>query len=145
MKYLKNSDHPYFPLLTVWRAGLALLAAYAVMGEVFDIMLMEMGGIVGLALAGEFVYKGKVSLDNERHRQQLNQELQERRAEESRLRQEAASAQPVAMEQGAAASLDDAGTKQHVEAPGGSVGAMSAEQIETALMEDEILRKFARK
>lgn len=147
MKLLSHSEHPYFPLLVVWRIVLLSLAVLSAIEEAFQAMLLSMGVLGTFLLAGEAFFKGKVSAENERLRQQLELELKERRAEEARLRLEAAQEQErMASEQAAASGLDiqEAETQGAPVVQGGFVGAMSAEQIDKELMEAEVLAKFTR-
>jgi hypothetical protein len=92
MKYHNPAEHPYFPLLLVWRGILVFLVLHAVVDKPFEAMLMALGVLGLFALSGEFVYAWKLRHDNERLRQQAEHEARERRAEEARLRFEASRA-----------------------------------------------------
>jgi hypothetical protein len=145
MKPLSYSEHPYFPLLVVWRIVLLSLAVLSAIEEDFQAMLLSMSVLGVLLLAGELFYKGKVNAENERRRQAFELELKERRAEEARLRLEAAQAQQLENEQSGNPAPD--GEAAEASAPvvqGGFVGAMSAEQIDKELMEAEVLAKYSR-
>lgn len=146
MKLLKYSEHPYFPLLVVWRIVLLSLAIFSAMEEAFQAMLLSMGVLGFLLLIGELLYKSKVNAENERIRMALELELKERRAEEARLRLEAAQALQAEKEKIASLCLEgnEAESKAEAVAREGSVAAMSAEQIDLALMEDEVITKYKR-
>ncbi|HEX6735016.1 MAG TPA: hypothetical protein VF096_09390 [Azonexus sp.] len=90
MTHRHPTDHPCFPLLLVWRAICGLLALHAVVDQPFEAMLMALGGLGALALAGEALYARKVAADQRRLREQAERELRQRRAEEARQRYEAA-------------------------------------------------------
>jgi len=138
MKHLSFTDHPYFAVLLVWRAILALCALHAVLEKSFDAMLMSMGLLGVLLMAGELAYKGKVRLDQERRRKVLDRELRERRAEEARLRLEAAQAAAPAKERKSFGLDDDEVAPVVAAREGGGLGAMSAEDFDVALIEAKI-------
>lgn len=138
MKHLSFTDHPYFALLLVWRAVLALFALYSVLEKPFGAMLMSLATLGFFALAGELAYKYKVQLDNDRRQRQLEREIRERRAEEARLRLEAAQAEPNAEKQRKSFGLDDDEdeAKPSAEPRPGGTQAMSAEDFDVALMDN---------
>ncbi|HJV92705.1 MAG TPA: hypothetical protein VJ572_04465 [Azonexus sp.] len=137
MKHLSFTDHPYFALLLVWRAVLALFALDAVFDKPFGAMLMSLGVLGVFLLAGELAYKGKVRFDQERLRKERDRELRERRAEEARLRLEAAQAQSAASER-KSFGLDDEVPSSSVETSDSARAALSAKDFAVALNEAKI-------
>lgn len=141
MKHLSLTDHPYFALLLVWRAVLGLFALDAVFEKPFAAMLMSLGVLGVFLLAGEFAYKAKLRLDQERLRQERDRELRERRAEEARLRLEAARAQQAAASGRKGFGLDDddeAPPSPAIETPDGVLATLSAKEFTLALNEAKI-------
>lgn len=136
MKHLSFTDHPYFALLLVWRAVLALFALNAVFEKPFAAMLMSLGVLAVFLLAGELAYKAKLRFDQERLRQERDRELRERRAEEARLRLEAARAQAASERK--SFGLDDEGPSPSVETPDGALATLSAKDFAVALNEAKI-------
>lgn len=123
---------PYFVLLLVWRGVISLFALHAVIEKPFDAMLMSLAVLGALVYIGELAYKGRLYLEQERQRKQLDQALRERRAEEARLRLEAAKAQS---ERKGFGLDDDIATEPAVVKPAVEPGrAMSAADFDLALM-----------
>jgi len=141
MKHISLTDHPYFAVLLVWRAVLALLALNAVFEKPFGAMLMSLGVLGVFLLAGELAYKGKIRFDQERQRKERDRELRERRAEEAHRRLEAARAEQAAAGKRKGFGLDDddqALPSPAVETPDGVLGASSAKEFALALNEANI-------
>lgn len=140
MKHLSFTDHPYFALLLVWRAVLALFALDAVFDKPFAAMLMSLGVLGVFLLAGELAYKAKLRFDQERLRRERDRELRERRAEEARLRLEAAQAQAAASERKGFGLDDDheAPPSPALETPDGALAKQSAKDFALALNEAKI-------
>lgn len=137
MKHLSLTDHPYFALLLVWRAMLALFALNAVFEKPFAAMLMSLGVLGVFLLAGELAYRGKLRFDQERLRKERDRELRERRAEEARLRLEAARAQSAASER-RGFGLDDEAPSPSAETPDSVPATQSAKDFALALNEAKI-------
>lgn len=137
MKHLSLTDHPYFALLLVWRATLALFALDAVFEKPFAAMLMSLGVLGVFLLAGELAYRGKLRFDQERLRQERDRELRERRAEEARRRLEAAQAQSAASER-KSFGLDDEAPSPSTETPDSALATQSAKDFALALNEAKI-------
>lgn len=137
MKHLSLTDHPYFALLLVWRAVLALFALDAVFDKPFAAMLMSLGILTVFLLAGELAYQAKLRFDQERLRQERDHELRERRAEEARRRFEAAQAQAAASER-KSFGLDDEAPAASLATADGARATLSAKDFAVALNEARI-------
>ncbi|PKO85414.1 MAG: hypothetical protein CVU18_20255 [Betaproteobacteria bacterium HGW-Betaproteobacteria-12] len=143
MKDLNLAGHPYFLLLLAWRGILAALALHAALEKPFEAMLMALAVIAGFVLIGEFVYAQKVHRDNERRRLQLEREMRERRAEEARLRYEAAKAAEKAKGGGSFGLDDDEPTAAVPEDSQAGIAALSAKDFDVALHGADITQRRA--
>lgn len=134
-------EHPWFPFLLAWRAILAAIALYAVSEKPFGSMLVALG-LVGLLLTvGEGAYKGRVYLDEERRRKELNRQMREQRADEARLRFETQkAAQQAATNNYMSLGLeDDPAEETEPEVDPGCSGGMSSEDFDFALLDGHAL------
>lgn len=142
MKDGTPDDHRYFLLLLAWRGVLAALALHAALEKPFEAMLSALAVIGTFALIGESAYRYRVHRNNERRRLQREQELRERRAEEVRLRQEAA--RQAQRRRGGSFGLDDEASEppSPVLQPTGAA-PLSPAEFDAALRDVELEQRHA--